>query len=312
MRKICFLGIEGGGTRTRAAVSGPEGRILGRAEAGPSNPFKVGLDGAKRAIQGASRDALRRARIRKGALDTVCLGLSGIDRPAIRNPLGQWIRRALPARRHLLETDAAISLYAAVGENPGVLVVAGTGSIAYGRDTRGRRGRAGGWGSAYDDAGSGFDVGRKAILAALHAFDDRGPKTTLGSRLCRRLRLRDISHIVNRPLSATEIASLFPLVTAAARQGDRVAQRLLQEAGVELAELGLAVVRQLGWSQGDPTVVASGGVLRESAIVYRRFRREIRKQLANARVMRLGRSGVEGALRMAIEASSSSPPRGQK
>ena len=76
MRKICFLGIEGGGTRTRAAVSGPEGRILGRAEAGPSNPFKVGLDGAKRAIQGASRDALRRAGIRKGALDTVCLGLS--------------------------------------------------------------------------------------------------------------------------------------------------------------------------------------------------------------------------------------------
>ena len=305
MRQNYFLGIEGGGTRTTAAVSGPEGRILGRAEAGPSNPFNVSLEQAKRAILGASGDALRRAKIRRPSLDTVCLGLSGIDRPAIRNPLGRWIRRALPARRHLLEIDAAVSLYAAVGELPGILVVAGTGSIAYGRDSRGRRGRAGGWGSAYDDAGSGFDIGRKAILASLHAFDERGPKTALSSRLCRRLRLRDISQIVNRRLSATEIASLFPLVTAAAQQGDRVAQRLLQEAGVELAEMALAVVRQLGWSQGDPTVAASGGVFRASAVIYRRFRREVRGQVAKARVMRLERDGVEGALGMAIQASGS-------
>jgi len=296
-----LLGIDGGGTQTTAWLAEEGGRVLARAEAGPSNPLKVGLAPAQRALRRAARDCFRQIRLKPQTLEAVCVGLGGVAQPALHRRLLVWLRRALPARHHLLTTDAAIALRAALGKSPGIVVISGTGSIGYARDERGRLERAGGWGATFDDAGSGYDLGRKAIAAALRAADGRGSRTQLGRKICRTLGLRDITQVVAKPLTAAQIAALFPLVLEAARRGDAVAQRLCEEAGAELAALALALLVRLRWQNRLMPVVCAGGVLRSSLRIRRSFARHLRRHAPAARVLRLRRAPVEGALALARE-----------
>jgi N-acetylglucosamine kinase-like BadF-type ATPase len=208
------------------------------------------------------------------------------------------LRKAIPARHHLLVTDMAIALEAALGNATGMIVVSGTGSIAYARDQRGKTLRAGGWGALYDDPGSGYDVGRKAIIAALRDFDGRGPRTVLTRRICRALKLSDITQIVLKELGPKQVAALFPLVAEAARQGDRVARSLSAQAACDLAQLALALAPRLG-RRGTLPVVCAGGVFRSSPTLRRSFARGLRQRLPYARVRLLEREPVEGALDMA-------------
>jgi N-acetylglucosamine kinase-like BadF-type ATPase len=221
-----------------------------------------------------------------------------VDRAALHRPLLAWLRKAIPARRHLLVTDMAIALDAALGTAAGMIVVSGTGSFAYARDAGGQTLRAGGWGALYDDPGSGYDLGRKAIMAALRDFDGRGQRTVLTSRICRALKLSDITQIVLKKLDPQQVAALFPLVEEAARQGDRVARRLCHEAAHDLAQLALALARRLGVRRTLP-VICAGGVFRSSPTIRRSFARGVHQAMPSAQVRLLQREPVEGALGMA-------------
>jgi N-acetylglucosamine kinase len=179
-----------------------------------------------------------------------------------------------------------------------MIVVSGTGSIAYARNHRGEILRAGGWGASFDDPGSGYDLGRKAIRAALRHFDGRGERTVLSARICRALELSDITQIVLKELDIQEVAALFPLVAEAARQGDRVARRLLAHAARDLAQLPLALAPRLG-RRGRLPVVCAGGVFRSSPTLRRSFARYLHQRMPSARVRLLQREPVEGALAMA-------------
>ncbi len=315
-----FLGINGGGSRTQAWVGDEGGRILAKAVAGPSNPLKVGIEGAKKELLRAAREVLRRVstaaarhkspvaggargrRHHKPLLVAVCAGVAGVDRPAVSRPLLAWLRKAIPARHHLLTTDMAIALHAALGAASGMIVEAGTGSFAYARNHRGQTLRAGGWGASFDDLGSGYDLGRKAIMAALRDFDGRGERTLLTQRICRALQLTDITQIVRKNLDPQQVAALFPLVSKAARQGDRVARRLIAEAACDLAQLALALARRLGRRRMVP-IVCAGGVFRSSPTLRRSFARYVRQRVPSARVRLLQREPVEGALAMARKLS---------
>jgi N-acetylglucosamine kinase-like BadF-type ATPase len=231
-------------------------------------------------------------------LVAVCAGVAGVDRPAVSRPLLAWLRKAIPARHHLLATDAAIALHAALGTAAGMIVISGTGSIGYARSHRGQTWRAGGWGACFDDLGSGYDLGRKAITAALRDFDGRGERTLLTPRICRALRLTDITQIARQNLNTQQVAALFPLVLEAARQRDRVARRLLAEAACDLAQLALALGRRLGRGR-MVSVVCAGGVFLSSPTLQRTFARYVRRRMPSARVRLLRREPVEGALAMA-------------
>ncbi len=294
-----FLGIDGGGTRTAAALADERGRVLAQAEAGPSNPHKVGFEAAQRELLRAARGAVRRAHLKPRALDAVCVGLAGVARPPVHRRLLAWLRQSIPARFHLLTSDAAIALEAALGDSPGIIVISGTGSIAYGRDERGRALRSGGWGTLFDDAGSGYDLGRKAIASALRAFDGRGPRTRLDAKICRALGLRDVTEVVLRPLAPREIAALFPLVLEAAREGDLVARELCEQSGQELSELALALVKRFGWRDRAVLVACAGGVFQASLRIRRSFARRLRSRAPRARVALLRKPPVEGALALA-------------
>jgi N-acetylglucosamine kinase-like BadF-type ATPase len=304
---LFLLGIDGGGTRTTAWLADDRGRILARAVAGPSNPVKVGLAAVQRTLLQAARDCFRQARLKPRDLEAVCVGLGGVGRPVMQRRLLPWLRQALPARHHVLTTDAAITLRAALARSPGVVVISGTGSIAFAQNERGRPERAGGWGSAFDDAGSGYDLGRKAIAAALRAADGRGPHTQLTRKICQALGLNDISQVVSKPLSVPAIAALFPVVREAARRGDAVARRLCDEAGAELATLAVALLERWRWQKRIVPVVCAGGVLRSSLRIRRSFARHLRRHAPAARVLLLRRAPVEGALALAREALASHP-----
>ncbi len=300
----CFLGIDGGGTRTIVWLAEEKGRVLARAVAGPSNPLKVGFDSARREILRATREVLRKARAGH-SVEAVCVGLAGTDRPQVHKKFLAWLRRAIPARHHLLTSDAAIALRAAIADSPGVIVISGTGSIAYGRDDRGRVLRSGGWGAAFDDSGSGYDLGRKAIVAALRDYDGRGPYTQLTGRICRVLKIPDITQVVLKNLTAQETAALFPLVLEAARRRDIVARALCDEAGRDLAELALALLRRMGWLRRVIPVIYAGGVFRSSLRIRKSVTRHLRRHAPQARVLLLRHPPVEGALALARDMAAS-------
>jgi N-acetylglucosamine kinase-like BadF-type ATPase len=316
-----FLGIDGGGSRTQACLGDDRGRIIAKAEAGPSNPVKVGIEASRKELLRVARQVLRkgatravrdepatagggRGRRRQGPLlVAVCAGVAGVDRPAVSRPLLAWLRKAIPARHYLVTTDAAVALHAALGTAAGMIVVSGTGSIAYARNRRGETLRAGGWGATFDDLGSGYDLGRKAIMAALREFDGRGEHTMLTSRICRALKLSDITQIVLKKLDSQQVAALFPLVSESARQGDRVARRLCAQAAHDLAQLARALGRRLG-RHGVVPVVCAGGVFSSSPTLRRSFARYVHQHMPTARVRLLQREPVEGALAMARELGS--------
>jgi N-acetylglucosamine kinase-like BadF-type ATPase len=301
-----LLGMDGGGTRTTAWLA-HDRRVLARAVSGPSNPLKVGFAASERELVRAARACLRKARLHPRGLDAVCIGLAGVDRPRVHRRLLRLLRSGIPARAYLLTSDAAIALRAALGESPGAIVISGTGSIAYGQDERGRALRCGGWGTLFDDAGSGYDLGRKAIAAALRDLDGRGPRTSLGAKICRALRLRDITQIILRSLTPQGISALFPLVLDAARQRDAVARKLCLEAGRDLAELAVALIKRLGWQRRAVPVVCAGGVFRSSLMVRRSFVRDLVRQVPRARVLLLRHPPVKGALALARDLANQRP-----
>lgn len=298
-----FLGVDGGGTRTTAWVADESGRIRARSQAGPSNPLKVGFEAAQQEMLRAITRVAHLTHRKTVTFDVVCAGLAGVDRPHVYRPMLAWLRRAVPARLHLLTTDAAIALHAGVGASPGVLVISGTGSIACARDAQGKILRVGGWGIPFDDAGSGYDLGRKAVAAALRDFDGRGPHTRLTRHICRALRLPQITEVVAQGLEQHQVAALLPAVLQAARQRDAVARQLCEEAGRELADLALALLRRLRWRQRAVPVLCAGGVFRAGAAIRRSFTRHLQRHAPHARVLLLRREPVEGALALAREAT---------
>ncbi|HEV2350611.1 MAG TPA: BadF/BadG/BcrA/BcrD ATPase family protein [Terriglobia bacterium] len=304
-----FLGIDGGGTRTTAWVADERGRVVGHAVAGPSNPLKVGFAACEREILRAAKAAVAAglSRHRSGSggvkppLHAVVIGLAGVDRPPVHSRVLKGIRKSLGAQNILLTSDAAIALHAAIGNSPGIMVISGTGSIAYARDDQGNAFRSGGWGATFDDAGSGFDLGRRAIMAALRDYDGRGHHTNLGASICRALRLRDITQVILKPLTAQDIAALFPVVLKAAQRRDAVARYMLDAAAYELSELAFALIDRLRWKNRAFPVVCAGGIFSASPRVCKMFSMFVRNVAPRARVILLRRQPVEGALAMARE-----------
>jgi N-acetylglucosamine kinase-like BadF-type ATPase len=296
---LYFMGIDGGGSRTTACVGDESGRILSQETRGPSNPCKVGLVTAQRHLFAAARGALRKSGLRQQPLDGICAGIAGVDRPFTRRKFGVGLRRAIPAHNYLVVTDGIVALQAAVGESAGVIVISGTGSIAYARNEDGRILRCGGWGTIFDDAGSGYDIGRKAIEAALRGFDGRGSQTRLEVDLCRVMKIRSITEVVGMALPPDRIAALFPVVESLARDGDVVARKLCQDAGRELAELALALLKRMEALNQSSRVVCAGGVIKSSAGVRRSFAKHVHQDAPRTRITVLRRDAVEGALELA-------------
>ncbi len=270
-----FLGIDGGGTKTLAIVVDDHGRERGRGQAGSSNYVAVGLRRATAHIHDAARAALAAA---GSALPVTCawIGLSGVDTPADQALLSSHLRDLGGVTRLTNDADLVLS---ALPASIGIAVIAGTGSIALGHGPDGSSTRAGGWGHILGDEGSGYEIGRQALVTAMRAADGRGKPSLLSDLIARRWRTDTpealVDHVYHRADKA-DIAALSQLVFQAAQQGDAIARGIVRSAAAELALAAEAVATRLGFGATPIPLAVGGGLLVRDVSFRRQVVRRIR------------------------------------
>ena len=302
-----YLGIDGGGTKTTCAL-GDESRVLATVTTGPSNVVRVGEERARESLHDAVGRSCAVAGITPREIVCTCIGGSG----AARSEIAAFVRSALAEvlpNQIVVVGDMEIALDAAFDTGPGVIVIAGTGSIAYGRGPHGATARAGGWGFAIGDEGSAHWIGREAVRAVLRNSDETGPDThvELSAPLCKTLNvssLNDLARIANA-VPPPDLASLFPIVAASK---DEMALQIQSLAGNELARIAALVIRRLfPKNETDPVPVAMiGGVFRHAPAVRNNFYNELRRFDPRVEINPEVVEPVQGALRMARKAAKKS------
>src|SRR5947209_8553683 len=242
-----YLGIDAGGTKTDCAVSnGAE--LLGQATGASAKLARVGKEKARENLQSVVRQACEVAGVAPNDIQHVCIGMAGASLAEAVNWAQQTIRELIPDSTIYVAGDHVIAHRAAFGTSPGVLVISGTGSIAFGRNQAGETARAGGWGPNVSDEGSAFWVGREAVSAALHAYDagaDNGLLTVLSKAWS--VEPEEMVRMANA--AEPRFAELASHVVDAAEKGNAAARDIATRAGKALASLGGDVIRHL-WPKG--------------------------------------------------------------
>jgi len=269
-----FLGLDGGQSSTFAVIGDELGRVLGTGRAGPCNHVATAEGKAKfvNAIHGSLNAAAEQAGLALSSIRfaSACLGFSGgpVDKEAL-------LRDMIPSERITVTNDALIALSGATAGQPGLIAIAGTGSIAFGRNARGQTTRAGGWGYLFGDEGSAFYITRQALRAALRSEEGWGPATSLRFILLHATGAPDINELLHRfytpEFPRPRIAAHAKLVDEAAENGDATALNILNEAAQQLAILAAAVRSKLFKAGESACVSYAGGVFR-SRILLERFR----------------------------------------
>lgn len=290
------LGIDAGGSKTVALLADRTGRVRAEARGGGANLVLDGVAAVESTLAGVL------AGLGQPAPAAACIGIAGVGRPGDAEAVRGVLRRlglTGPAR---VENDAAIALVAGAPAGVGIVVVAGTGSIAYGADPGGRTARAGGWGHLLGDEGSAFWLGHAALRRGIRAADGRGPATTLGDRVSRSLGLDGPADLIawfyDQEQSRQRLARLAPLVEEAAAEGDAAAEELLAEAAQHLARAARAVARQLAFDGPYPVVLA-GGAFKACPSLAGRLERCL--DLPEARPALLAVEPATGAVTLALE-----------
>ncbi|MGC2696563.1 MAG: BadF/BadG/BcrA/BcrD ATPase family protein [Candidatus Angelobacter sp.] len=294
-----YLGIDAGGTKTDCAVSnGAE--LLGQATGASCKLARVGKERGRENLQAVIRQACGLAHVSPNEVQHVCIGMAGASLAEAVHWAQQTIRELTPDATIYVAGDHVIAHRAAFGTSPGVLVISGTGSIAFGRNQAGETARAGGWGPNVSDEGSAFWVGREAVAEALRSFDvgkSNGLLSTIAD--CWKVAPEEVIRLANA--SEPRFPELAGPVVNAAEHGDEHAREITERAGKALAGLASAVIQRL-WPQGGIVPVAlSGGVLQGSALVRQAFKEAMRVQQPQAAVSFAYVRPVLGALEIAAQ-----------
>jgi glucosamine kinase len=295
-----YLGIDGGATKTTCAI-GDAKSVLGTATAGGSNVIRLGEVRAREGLHAAVREACAAAGIAAEQIDCACVGASGAGRAEVSDVVARMMQELVPCRVQVVG-DIVIALQAAFGSGPGVVTCAGTGSFAYGRGADGHTSRAGGWGFAVSDEGSGQWIGRTAVGAVLRAQENGERPALLAAieKAWQATTLNDLVRLANAS-PPPDFSALFPLVLSAANSGDAVARAVLTRGGRELAELTKSVIQRL--FSGIVPVAMVGGVFRQSALVRQVFYNHLAAEFPNVTVNPTVVEPVLGALELARKAA---------
>ena len=303
--KMYVLGIDGGGTKTVCVAARASGEIVGRGTGGPANYLKEGLYTAKLSLSEAVEKALDQAKGNRLSVTAVCAGLAGVGRMNDRLIMKRLFADICPNAQLILENDAFIALVGATEYAPGVIVISGTGSIALGLNEQGETARAGGWGHILGDEGSGYDIARRGLQAALRAHDGRGPDTLIRKKVMEQFYLSSVEELISllygEDTTPRRIAGIYPLILEAAEEGDEVATLLIEKAAAALVHAAVAVTRKLKMEDKIFPVAVSGGVFRSSAKMCSAFQRLLTKRITGARLTEPRHPPEVGALLIALK-----------
>lgn len=299
------VGVDGGGTKTAGLLVSLEGRVLAGETVGPTNYQIVGREGIQKEIPRLVDRLFASAGLPREELAGIALGLAGVARPGEPETVTGLVEGLRLARRVVVDHDAMIALVGAIGDQPGLIVIAGTGSIVLGRNASGQRVRVGGWGYLLGDEGSGFYIARKALVAILRAHDGRDDETALTEQITGALGLQSpeelIPRIYRQGMNHTEMADLTPLVFEAAGEGDAVALRILSDAGSELGQMISAAIRKLGMKGDTVTVGMVGSLFKSRQLLLDAIRDGLKDQTVEFVMPRL--DPVGGAAILALKSA---------
>lgn len=292
------VGVDAGGTTTRAVVSS-NGVAAGAAEGPGANATTLGIDDAADTILTVVRKALAHRRP-----SAVVVGAAGAGRREVAAELEVLIGSAFPAARVAVGDDAAIALRRAIPAGPGIVLIAGTGSIAYAENGE-IRARVGGLGYLAGDEGSAFAIGMAAVRLYGRVLDGRARADETTDLVERTLRApnRDtfLDALYDAPLVPAAIAALAPAIVAFAGKGNRTAAKIVQAAALELGELVKSAARAAGLLEASPSVALAGGLLAENSLLTFLLETRIVGDLPGASILRGRDSAATGALRLAEE-----------
>jgi glucosamine kinase len=296
-----YLGIDAGGTKTDCAVSnGAE--LLGQASGDSCKLARVGRTKARETLQSVIQHACEEGRVLARDVRHVCIGMAGASLADAVVWAQDAIREIIPEGTIYVAGDHVIAHRAAFGSSHGVLVISGTGSIAFGRNQKGETARAGGWGPTVSDEGSAFWVGREAVAAALHQYD-RGSSDGLLTVIAQSWKIAPEEVVRMANTSEARFPELAEAVAAEAEKGNPLARNIAQRAGKSLAQVAGDVIARLWPGGGVVPVALAGGVLQGSAVVRQAFREAMKAERPEAAVSFAYVRPVLGALEIALQRS---------
>jgi N-acetylglucosamine kinase-like BadF-type ATPase len=301
------IGIDGGGTHTRAVVVASNGQVLGLGTAGPGNYHNIGEQAAAQNIAEAVHQAQHQAGVERRPARAAFFGLGSIvteqDRQLIHR-ISHSLQLA-PQATTGVDHDMPAALAGGLAGAPGMVLIMGTGSGCFGRDPAGQSWRAGGWGPRLDDLGGGYWLGLQAMIAAVRAHDGRGEATVLLPRVMDVLGLTDLQQIMHKAdhdtLTRREVGRLAHEVTAAAEQGEPVATHLIATGTEELARMIAAVAQRLNFTHTPVPVATAGGLRQAGAVIMNPLRQAMAQRAPHCELVEPKLDPVLGAAMLALE-----------
>ena len=294
------LGFDGGGTKTECVLMNAAGKILARGISGPSNPFRVGVESATREIVKAADICLQEAGVARSEVAAIGAGLAGTGKAELKEGMRTALAAAFPGAAIKIFTDLETAL-AGAGEGPVIVLVAGTGSAAIGRNAQGEVWRTGGYGPGISDDGSAFDIGSRAVARAMKEREQLGTDSNLGIKILEQFECASWKELQERvALDADKVfPAIFPVVAAAADAGDLAAQEILIHAVGELSSLVNTVAEHSGLVGENTMIVKTGGMVGRSAFFDGQLDEALRRVLPQAKIERLRMAPAEAAARAA-------------
>jgi N-acetylglucosamine kinase-like BadF-type ATPase len=299
------LGLDAGGTKTVCQLADDHGRVVAEARGGGANLRAAGEFEVERVFRRLVDDVLGH---REVAPQAICIGIAGADREQDADTVREIVRRLGLDVPTVIVNDALTALIAGVGvDDPGVVIVAGTGSIAYGRSAGGRAARAGGWGYLLGDEGGGFWIGRAALSAVVRQFDQRGPATLLTDLVLAQMGLTTPAEVIqavyDRGLPRHVIAGIADVVEHATRAGDAVAAEILARAASELASAAASVVTRLEMRGEVFQTILAGGIFRGIPSLATGVETRMAEVAPRSVIRRLEVEPASGAVTLALAAT---------
>lgn len=297
------LGFDGGGTKTDCVLMDAAGAVLARSQGGPSNPLRVGFGAAIGSMRDAARETMAAAKIPVDERPRgICAALGGVGPQESAEKMQALLAAEFPETKIQICTDLESAL-AAAGDGPAIVIDAGTGSFAIGRNAHGETARAGGYGSQIGDEGSAYDIGRRAILAAMHENDRTGEDSVLGRRLLRELGCRSWSDVKTRAQAASDevFPRLFSVVASLAEMSHEEAQGILRAAAIDLAMQAENLGQRLRLRGQKLLIAKMGGMIGRSKFLETQLDDRLRRAFPDAEIGPLRMAPAEAAARMALK-----------
>jgi len=274
-----FIGVDGGGTKTEVVLITRAGNIIARIKGGSTNFQAIGGQKLKQELMSLFEKLLRKTNLLDSKVVHIFLGLAGAGRKSDQKIIKELFNDTDYKDKISVDSDAIIALAGAFGNRPGIILIAGTGAICFGKNVKGEIVRAGGWGYLLGDEGSGYYIGREAIMATLKDFDGRGDATSLKEILNSKYNLESIDQIIpliyQNKLDRVEIANIAPIVFEEAKKGDAICRQIIKQAGKELGKLGKAVASRLGFSDDKIKIALIGSIFNQKEMLVNEISKEL-------------------------------------